>query len=58
VQYQASFYLGKIEEKRNHTKKALIWFDKVTDGPLVFDASISAISLLAKDKHSMKPTHD
>ena len=48
--YQASFYLGKIEEKRDHTKKALAWFDKVTDGPFVFDASISAISLLAKDK--------
>jgi tetratricopeptide (TPR) repeat protein len=48
--YQASFYLGKIEEKRNHAKKALIWYDKVTDGPFVFDASISAISLLAKDK--------
>lgn len=49
-QYQASFYLGKIEEKRDHTTKALAWFDKVTDGPFVFDASISAISLLAKDK--------
>ncbi len=49
-QYQASFYLGKIEEKRGHTKKALAWFDKVTDGPLVFEASLSAISLLAKDK--------
>ena len=49
-QYQASFYLGKIEEKRGHAKKALTWFDKVTDGPVVFDASISAISLLAKDK--------
>jgi tetratricopeptide (TPR) repeat protein len=48
--YQASFYLGKIEEKQDHTKKALVWFDKVTDGPFVFDASISAISLLAKDK--------
>jgi tetratricopeptide (TPR) repeat protein len=48
--YQAGFYLGKIEEKRGHTKKALVWFDKVTDGPFVFDASISAISLLAKDK--------
>jgi tetratricopeptide (TPR) repeat protein len=48
--YQASFYLGKIEEKRDHTKRALAWFDKVTDGPFVFDASISAISLLAKDK--------
>jgi tetratricopeptide (TPR) repeat protein len=48
--YQASFYLGKIEEKRGNTKKALVWFDKVSDGPLVFDASISAITLLAKDK--------
>jgi tetratricopeptide (TPR) repeat protein len=48
--YQASFYLGKIEEKHDHAKKALVWFDKVTDGPFVFDASISAISLLAKDK--------
>lgn len=49
-QYQASFYLGKIEEKRDHTKNALVWFDKVMEGPFVFDASISAISLLAKDK--------
>ncbi|MGR8997782.1 MAG: tetratricopeptide repeat protein [Gammaproteobacteria bacterium] len=49
-QYQAGFYLGKIEEKRGHTKKALAWFDKVTDGPLVFEASLSAISLLAKNK--------
>ena len=48
--YQASFYLGKIEEKRDNTKKALVWFDKVTDGPFVMDASISAISLLAKNK--------
>jgi len=48
--YQASFYLGKIEEKRGHTRQALAWFDKVTDGPLVFDASVSAVSLLAKDK--------
>ncbi len=48
--YQASFYLGKIEEKRGNARNALVWFDKVTDGPFVFDASISAISLLAKDK--------
>ena len=48
--YQASFYLAKIEEKRGHTQQALVWFDKVTDGPLVFDASVSAVSLLAKDK--------
>ncbi|MCX7097744.1 MAG: tetratricopeptide repeat protein [Methylococcales bacterium] len=49
-QYQASFYLGKLEEKRGHAKKALAWFDKVADGPFVFDASVSAISLLAKEK--------
>ncbi|MGZ8902377.1 MAG: tetratricopeptide repeat protein [Methylobacter sp.] len=49
-QSQASFYLGKIEEKRGHTEKALAWFDKVTDGPFVFESAISAVSLLVKDK--------
>lgn len=49
-QSQASFYLGKIEEKREHTKKALAWFDKVTDEPFVFESAISAVSLLIKDK--------
>jgi len=49
-QNQASFYLGKIEEKRGHTQKALAWFDKVTDGPLVFESAITAVSLLVKDK--------
>ncbi|UOA09338.1 tetratricopeptide repeat protein [Methylobacter sp. S3L5C] len=49
-QYQSMFYLGKIEEKHGHMKKALVWFDKVADGPFVFDASISAIALLEKDK--------
>jgi tetratricopeptide (TPR) repeat protein len=49
-QSQASFYLGKIEEKGEHTKKALVWFDKVTDGPFVFESAISAISMLIKDK--------
>ncbi|MGZ8225078.1 MAG: tetratricopeptide repeat protein [Methylococcaceae bacterium] len=48
--YQASFYLGKIEEKRENLKKALAWFDGVSDGAFAFEASISAISLLAKDK--------
>jgi tetratricopeptide (TPR) repeat protein len=47
---QASFYLGKIEEKRGHTQKALAWFEKVTEGPLVFESAISAVSLLVKDK--------
>jgi len=47
---QASFYLGKIEEKKGHTKKALAWYDGVKDGAFAFDASMSAVSLLAKDK--------
>lgn len=48
--YQACFYLGKIEEKQGHLKKALSWFDQVIDGPFVFDASVSAISLLQKER--------
>jgi tetratricopeptide (TPR) repeat protein len=48
--YQACFYLGKIEEKQGHLKKALLWFDQVIDGPFVFDASVSAISLLQKER--------
>jgi len=47
--YQAYFYLGKIEEKQGNLKKALGWFDKVVEGPYVFDASISAVSLLQKN---------
>jgi len=49
-QNQASFYLGKIEEKRGHTQKALAWLDKVTEGSLVFESAVSAVSLLVKDK--------
>lgn len=47
---QSSFYLGKIEEKRGNNDRALVWFDKVTEPPLAIEASLSAISLLAKDK--------
>ncbi len=47
---QSSFYLGKIEEKRNNTENALNWFDKVTEGPFEFEAAVTAISLLAKDR--------
>jgi tetratricopeptide (TPR) repeat protein len=49
--YQACFYLGKLEEKQGNEKKALLWFDQVTEGPFAFDASVSAISLLQKEKH-------
>jgi tetratricopeptide (TPR) repeat protein len=47
---QASFYLGKLEEKHGSTENALLWFDKVTDGPFQFEAAVTAISMLAKDK--------
>jgi tetratricopeptide (TPR) repeat protein len=47
---QANFYLGKIEEKRDNTVNALAWFDKVTEGPFQFEAAVTGISLLAKDK--------
>ncbi|CAG7857386.1 hypothetical protein MCAMS1_02186 [biofilm metagenome] len=47
---QSSFYLGKIEEKREKTENALSWFDKVTDGPFQFEAGVTSISLLAKSK--------
>ena len=48
--YQAYFYLGKAEEKQGNIKKALGWYDKVLDGPFMFESSISAITLLQKDK--------
>jgi tetratricopeptide (TPR) repeat protein len=47
---QASFYLGKLEEKRGNPKAALVWYDKVIDGPFAFDASASAVMLMAKEK--------
>ena len=46
---QATFYLGKIEEKRNNSTAAIELFDKVNDNSFSFDAGISAINLLAKD---------
>jgi tetratricopeptide (TPR) repeat protein len=49
-QYQASFYLGKLEEKHENVQKAIDWYDKVTEGPFEFEASLSAVSLLIKDK--------
>ena len=47
---QSNFYLGKVEEKRESTEKALTWFDKVTDGPFQFEAAVTAISMLTKAK--------
>ncbi len=47
---QANFYLGKLEEKRNHPELALSYFDKVTEGNFIFDARMSSAILLAKQK--------
>ena len=47
-QAQASFYMGRIEAARDHVDNALVWFDKVTSGPLVLEAGVSAFSLLLK----------
>ena len=48
--YQSYFYLGKIKEKQGQIKKAIALFDKVSDGAFAFDAGISVITLLHKDK--------
>jgi len=48
--FQALFYRGKLAEKQGDNKQALVWFDKVEEGSLVFDAGVAGISILAKDK--------
>jgi tetratricopeptide (TPR) repeat protein len=48
--FQSIFYRGKLAEKQGDVKQALFWFDKVTEEPLGFEAGVTAISLLAKDK--------
>jgi tetratricopeptide (TPR) repeat protein len=47
---QAGFYLGKLEEKHGNIDKAIVWFDKVSDGNFAFDAAIESVSLLAKNR--------
>jgi len=47
---QSSLYLGKIEEKRDNIENAITWYDKVTEGPLEFEAAVTAIALLSKTK--------
>lgn len=47
---QASFYLGKLEEKRGNVDKAVAWFDKVGQGAYEFEAPLAAVAVLLKDK--------
>jgi len=43
---QAYFYLGLIETRKKHLQNAVQWFDKVSEGPVVFDAQVNAITSL------------
>lgn len=47
----ACFYLGRIEYKKENNKRALVWFDKVTEGPYEYDSSMLAISVLLSEKN-------
>lgn len=43
---QSYFYLGMIDVRNRRFASAVQWFDKIDDGPLVFDAQINAITAL------------
>jgi tetratricopeptide (TPR) repeat protein len=43
---QSHFYLGLIEARKNRLANALEWFDKVTEGPLAFDAQVNGVTAL------------
>jgi len=47
---RASFYIGRIEYKKERYETALVWFDKVTQGPFEYDASMAAVSVLLTQK--------
>lgn len=49
-QSQACYYLGKMAEQHNEIDKALVWYDKVKDPKMQFEAGVSAIGLLAREK--------
>ena len=43
---QASFYLGKLEMQKRRPEKALVWFDKVVDPRMAFDADMAGLSIV------------
>ncbi|MFM8341914.1 MAG: tetratricopeptide repeat protein, partial [Methylomonas sp.] len=43
---QASFYLGKLEQQKRRPEKALVWFDKVVDGRMAFDADMAGLAIV------------
>lgn len=46
---QASFYKGKLDEKRGDLKSAMAWYEKVNEGAFAFDASVSIVMLMVKE---------
>ncbi len=47
---QASFYMGRIELKNDNHDEALVWFDKVTNGPYEFDSAMAGVTVLLDEK--------
>ena len=47
---RVSLHLGRMDAADGEVKRALVWFDKVTQGPFVFDARISSVGLLIDQK--------
>ncbi|MDD2769861.1 MAG: tetratricopeptide repeat protein [Methylococcus sp.] len=43
---QAYFYLGLIEARKGKLNEAVGWFDRVTTGPIEFDARVNGITAL------------
>lgn len=43
---QAYFYLGLIDARKGNFQGAMQWFDKVTEGPAVFDAQVNTVTAL------------
>lgn len=45
-QSQSYFYLGLIEARQGRLEDSLRWFDRITSGPLEFDARVNGITAL------------
>lgn len=48
---QSYFYLGLIEARKNRLMAAMELFDKVTEGPLAFDAQVNSVTALINLGH-------
>lgn len=48
---KASFHMGRIEFKKAHFANALVWFDKASQGPYGYDASMASVTVLLQQKN-------